>query len=275
MISRFAIWFGRSLLLRGRKWGVVVLDLFTRMMYKIYIWTRRPRGRGLVYYLCHPAYAMTGALAWQVNHYLNKIIIFVFLRGDRTGISRVPPLLCVSRFILSTLTLPYNPSLPLIARPQLQLSYQFIDRTILQFVMIIKLSWVFSTKQHHAVPTIEVIKFFDCSSLLCSVVADGKGKNMARSADLLLVLIKASAMTGALALQMLHGEAFPCHNEDCKWLLNLLVLSVKASFFKADIKYFYITQETFSLQVHKARIFEDLMLIIKGFEQSGNLDRTQ
>lgn len=30
-----------------------------------------------------------------------------------------------------------------------------------------------------------------------------------------------------------------------------------------------------TLQVHKARIFEDLMLIIKGFEQSGNLARTQ
>ncbi|KAJ6420072.1 hypothetical protein OIU84_030066 [Salix udensis] len=55
------------------------------MMYKIYIWTRRPRGRGLVYYLCHPAFAMTGALVWQVNHYLNKIIVFVFLRGRSHG----------------------------------------------------------------------------------------------------------------------------------------------------------------------------------------------
>ncbi|KAJ6990009.1 hypothetical protein NC653_018508 [Populus alba x Populus x berolinensis] len=57
---------------------VLVFDLLTRMMYKIYIGTRRPRGQGLVYYLCHPTFAMTGALAWQVNHYLNKIIIFVF-----------------------------------------------------------------------------------------------------------------------------------------------------------------------------------------------------
>ncbi|KAJ6671849.1 hypothetical protein OIU79_029127 [Salix purpurea] len=78
------------------------------MMYKIYIWTRRPRGRGLVYYLCHPAFAMTGALAWQVNHCLNKIIVFVFLRGDRTGISRVPPPLCFP-FHTLYLTLPYNP----------------------------------------------------------------------------------------------------------------------------------------------------------------------
>ncbi|KAG5241241.1 hypothetical protein IMY05_007G0024300 [Salix suchowensis] len=51
---------------------------------------------------------MTGALAWQVNHCLNKIIVFVFLRGDRTGISRVPPPICVP-FHSLYFTLPYNP----------------------------------------------------------------------------------------------------------------------------------------------------------------------
>lgn len=85
---------------------VLVFDLFMRMMYKIYIGTRRPRGQGLVYYLCHPAFAMTGALAWQVNHYLNKIIIFVFGGEIARGFPGFSPLVSVSRFLFS---LPYNP----------------------------------------------------------------------------------------------------------------------------------------------------------------------
>lgn len=93
---------------------VLVFDLLTRMMYKIYIGTRRPRGQGLVYYLCHPTFAMTGALAWQVNHYLNKIIIFVFGGEIARGFPGFSPLVSVSRFLFS---LPYNPWLTLIARP--------------------------------------------------------------------------------------------------------------------------------------------------------------
>ncbi|KAJ6907272.1 hypothetical protein NC651_017845 [Populus alba x Populus x berolinensis] len=93
---------------------LLVFDLFTRMMYKIYIGTRRPRGQGLVYYLCHPTFAMTGALAWQVNHYLNKIIIFVFGGEIARGFPGFSPLVSVSRFLFS---LPYNPWLTLIARP--------------------------------------------------------------------------------------------------------------------------------------------------------------
>ncbi|KAJ6929957.1 hypothetical protein NC652_013734 [Populus alba x Populus x berolinensis] len=53
---------------------------------------------------------MTGALAWQVAHHLNKTNIFVFLRGDRTGNCPGSLLSCLCS-AFSYFSLPYDPSL--------------------------------------------------------------------------------------------------------------------------------------------------------------------
>nr|ABK95606.1 unknown [Populus trichocarpa]ABK95749.1 unknown [Populus trichocarpa]ABK96109.1 unknown [Populus trichocarpa] len=53
---------------------------------------------------------MTGALAWQVTHHLNKTIIFVFLRGDRTVNCPGSPLCCPCP-AFSYFSLTYDPCL--------------------------------------------------------------------------------------------------------------------------------------------------------------------